>query len=78
MEYEIGQTIELIHNDEIVQIKVVEDKEKTCNSCFFYNNNNNSSELESPCIRHKYHIREAYCSNLFRSDEKSIIYKQIK
>ena len=76
MEYEIDQTIELIHNNEIVQIKVVEDEEKTCNSCFFYNNNN--SELDFPCIRDKYHLEEAYCSSLFRSDEKTIIYKQIK
>ena len=76
MEYEIDQTIELIHNNEIVQIKVVEDEEKTCNSCFFYNNN--SSELNFPCIRHEYNIKEGYCSELFRSDGKSIIYKQIK
>lgn len=76
MEYEIGQKIELIHNDEIVQIKVVEDEEKTCNSCFFYSNNN--SELDFPCSRDKYNLEEAYCSSLFRNDDKTIIYKQIK
>lgn len=76
MEYEIDRTIELIHDNEIVKVKVVKDKEKTCNSCFFYDNN--SSEPDSPCIRHKYHLEEAYCSKLFRNDGKSIIYKQIK
>lgn len=70
MEYEIGQTIELI-NDELgdITVKVEEQINPSCKDCVF----------ASPiCARDKYHLEEAYCSSLFRNDGKTIIYKQIK
>lgn len=70
MEYEIGQEIELI-NDELgnITVKVEEQINPSCKDCIF----------ASPiCARDKYHLEDAYCSSLYRSDEKSIIYKQIK
>lgn len=73
MEHEIDQVIELIHNNETVKLKIVE--QDNCKNCFFFNHKFGKS---APCIRHEYHIEDYYCSKIFRSDGKSVIYKQIK
>lgn len=74
MEHEIDETVELIHDNETVKLKVVE--QDNCEQCFFHNRYN--FEKNSLCMRHEYHIADYYCSKIFRSDRKSVIYKQIK
>lgn len=71
MQYKIGQTIKLFHNDKNIIVKVEEDKKSTCNNCFFVNE-------KGICLRNLYkNMNYAFCGSTFRKDNKNIIYKQI-
>lgn len=73
MEYDIGQEIELIHDNKTIKLKIEEDNSLNCEKCFF------SSIKGYRCVRHLYkNMCDAYCSSTIRNDKKSIIYKQIK
>lgn len=73
MEYEIGETIELIHNKKTIKLKIEEDSSLSCEKCFF------NSKKYNKCVRHLYmSMNEAYCSSTIRHDHKSVIYKKIK
>ena len=74
MEYEINETIELIHDNKTFKLKVIE--QNGCNFCFF--NNRNRSIPNTFCSRHEYNLADYHCSKIFRKDKKGIIYKQIK
>ena len=74
MEHDINQVIELIHDNETVKLKIVEQDD--CEQCFFFVNHKFGKN--APCMRHEYHIADYYCSKIFRSDGKSVIYKKIK
>lgn len=72
MEYEIGQEIELIHDNKTIKLKIIKAKESNCKGCFFKSN-------KSSCIRNNYNnMKDAFCTPMFRKDKKNIIYKQIK
>lgn len=72
MEYEIGQEIELLHNSETIKLKIEEDKTINCKNCFFRINKHDN------CTKDVYYMEDAYCTSMFRNDNKNIIFKQIK
>lgn len=74
MEHEVGEIVELIHDNKTFKLKVIE--QNGCNSCFFCNCNR--SIPNTLCSRHEYNLADYNCSRIFRKDKKGIIYKQIK
>lgn len=73
MEYEIGQEIELIHDNKTIKLRI--EKNDNCENCFF---NEGYTFGKFLCTRNTYHLSDAYCSKIIRTDKTSIIYKQIK
>ena len=74
MEHEVGEIVEIIHDNKTIKLEVVE--QDFCSFCFFHNRYNFGTT--APCMRHEYHLEDYYCSKIFRNDRKSVIYKQIK
>lgn len=73
MEYDIGQEIELIHDNKTIKLKIEEDNSFNCKKCFFGRNKGRN------CVRHLYsNMAEAFCSSVTRRDKNNVIYKQIK
>ena len=70
MERKVNEIITYNHKDKIIHLKVISDKDNTCKGCFF-NENTDCDVCET--IRNTI----GYCSNEFRSDNTSIIFKQI-
>lgn len=70
MEHKINEIIAYNFKSKIIYLKVISDKDNTCKGCFF-NENTDCDVCET--IRNTI----GYCSNEFRSDNTSIIFKQI-